>query len=283
MKINTVGVVGAGVMGVGLSQSLIETGHDVVLVDVSEEQLQKAMNDIRQNLRLAKMMKRLDKDVDTKVLLEKITTSTRLESMENADFIVENACEKWQTKADIYPVIDEVVQPNCVFAANTSAISITKIAGLTKRPEKVLGMHFMNPVPLKAMVETIRGFHTSDETIATSELLLEQMGKKAVVVNDLPGFVSNRLSHLLMNEAAWVLQDQVADAKSIDTIFTDGFEHKMGPLATADLIGLDTVLNTLEILYDSYKDPKFRPAPLLRKLVDAGKLGRKSGEGFFKY
>lgn len=184
---------------------------------------------------------------------------------------------------NVYGKIDNICDENCIFLVNTSCISITKIAALTKRPDKVIGTHFMNPVPQKKVVEVVKGYHTSEETIASLKELLANIGKEAIIVNDYPGFVSNRVSHLFMNEAAYVVQDQVASPESVDDIFKKCFGHAMVPLETADLIGLDTVVNSLDILYKSYQDPKFRCCPLLRKMVDAGLYGRKSGEGFYKY
>jgi 3-hydroxybutyryl-CoA dehydrogenase len=197
--------------------------------------------------------------------------------------VIENVPEKWEIKREVYPRLDALCPERTVFAVNTSCISITRVGGLTRRPERVVGMHFMNPVPLKPMVEVIRGYHTSEETLDTARRLLRQMGKDGIVVNDLPGFVSNRILMLTVNEAIFVLQDGVATAEQVDQLFKTCFGHKMGPLETADLIGLDTILYSIEVLYESYSDGKYRPAPLLRKMVDAGLLGRKSGKGFYDY
>jgi 3-hydroxybutyryl-CoA dehydrogenase len=203
--------------------------------------------------------------------------------LNNVDFVIENATEKFEIKKEIYAQIDQVCPEHCVFAANTSAISITRLASLTKRPERVLGMHFMNPVPMKSMVEMVRGYHTADETIATAQSLLASMGKESIVVNDSPGFVSNRVMMLTINEAIFVVHEQVATVEEVDRMFKGCFGHKMGPLETADLIGLDTILLSLEVLYDSYNDSKYRPCPLLKKVVDAGMHGRKNGRGFYSY
>ncbi len=200
-----------------------------------------------------------------------------------ADFVVENVVEKWPIKHDVYQLLDRHCRPECVFAANTSAISITKIGGATGRPDRVVGMHFMNPVPLKPMVEVIRGFHTSEATLARAFEFLTLLDKEGIVVNDMPGFVSNRVLMLTINEAIFLVQDQVAAYDDVDRIFKGCFGHKMGPLETGDLIGLDTILFSLEVLYESYNDDKFRPCPLLRKMVDAGLHGRKSGRGFYTY
>ena len=283
MNLQKIGVIGAGIMGTGVSQNLAQTGHEVVLVDVSTKILEESIKNIRQNIRLSMMINPEYRNKNIDEVVAQITPTTNYENLSDVDFIVENVNENWNIKREVYLKIDEICPLDIVFAVNTSAISITKIASLTKRVDKIIGMHFMNPVPLKSTVETIKGFHTSEKTIEISKLFLEGMKKKCILVNDLPGFVSNRISHLFMNEAIWVVQDQVASARAVDEIFKNCFKHEIGPLETADLIGLDTVLDTLKVLYNDYQDPKFRAAPLLRKMVDAGLLGRKSGEGFFKY
>jgi len=282
-RIATVGVVGAGVMGVGVSQNLAQTGHRVVLLDVGEEILGRARRDIEKNVRFHGMLSRTRGGPGLPEVMERITFTTDYAPFAECDFVVENATEKEAIKREIYPVLDEVCPQHAVFAANTSCISITRIGGWTRRPDRVLGMHFMNPVPLKPVVETIRGFYTSQETIDTALRFLAQMGKEGIVVNDMPGFVSNRVLMLTINEAAWLVQDGVASAEDVDRIFVTCFGHKMGPLATADLIGVDTILYSVEVLYESYNDSKYRPCPLLKKMVDAGLHGRKSGRGFFDY
>jgi 3-hydroxybutyryl-CoA dehydrogenase len=220
---------------------------------------------------------------DPDEVLSRIELTTDYQALEGAEFVIENVTEKWEIKRDVYPELDRICPERCIFSANTSAISITKLASLTQRAPQVLGMHFMNPVPMKNMVEVIRGYHTSGHTIEMAQALLAQMGKEGIVVNDSPGFVSNRVLMLTINEAIFVVQDQVAPAVDVDRIFKTCFEHKMGPLETADLIGLDTILLSLEVLYESFNDSKYRPCPLLKKLVDAGLLGRKSGQGFYSY
>jgi len=279
----TVGVVGAGVMGVGVAQNLAQTGHRVLLVDVSEAVLERARGELERSLRFHGMFSGQKGGPKPAEVMERIAFATGYDGFEQADFVVENVTEKWELKSPIYPVLDEACPPHACFAANTSAYSITRIGSLTQRPDRVLGMHFMNPVPLKPTVEVIRGFHTSPETIATAQALLAAMGKEGIVVNDMPGFVSNRVLMLTINEAVWLVQDQVATAEDVDRIFVTCFGHKMGPLATADLIGLDTILYSVEVLHESYGDPKFRPCPLLKKMVDAGLHGRKNGRGFFEY
>jgi 3-hydroxybutyryl-CoA dehydrogenase len=281
MNIQTVGVIGAGVMGVGVAQNLAQTGHQVVLVDISQDILAHAKQEIKNNIRFQGFLKKSVEPAEN--TLQKITLTTDYQLLKEADFVVENVTEKWEIKKDVYAQMDAICPEHCIFAANTSAISITRIGSATKRPAKVIGMHFMNPVPMKKTVETIRGYHTSEETIETSKKFLAQMGKDCIIVNDAPGFVANRLSHLFMNEAANLVMENLADPKDIDEIFKKCYGHAMGPLETADLIGLDTVVETLQVLYESYQDPKFRCSPLLKKMVDAGLYGRKSGQGFYTY
>lgn len=281
--INTVGVVGAGVMGRGVAQAAAQKGMRVVLLDVSDEILAAAENEIRQAIRFAAMLEKKAAGESPDEVCERIEFTTDIERLAQADFLVENVSEKVAIKQELYPQLDSICRSDCVFAVNTSAISITRVASWTQRADRVVGMHFMNPVPMKPLVEVIRAHHTSDATIDTAKQFLAQLGKEAIVVNDLPGFVSNRILMLTVNEAVFVVQDQVSSARDVDRIFKGCFGHKMGPLETADLIGLDTILYSLEVLYESYNDPKFRPAPLLRRMVDAGLHGRKTGEGFFKY
>jgi 3-hydroxybutyryl-CoA dehydrogenase len=281
MEIQIVGVIGAGVMGVGVAQNLAQTGHQVILIDISEDILESAKQAIRNNIRFQGFMKKNVDDPED--ILQKITFTTDYQLLNKTDFVVENVVEKWNIKKDVYAKMDALCPEHCVFAANTSAISITRIGSATKRPAKVIGMHFMNPVPMKKTVETIRGYHTSEETIEISKKFLAQMGKNCIIINDACGFVANRLSHLFMNEAANLVMENIATPKDIDEIFKKCYGHAMGPLETADLIGLDTVVDTLQVLYDDYQDSKFRCSPLLKKMVDAGLYGRKSGQGFYTY
>jgi len=282
-ELKVVGVVGAGVMGRGLAQDLAQHGYQVLLIDVDETALADAKRFIRQSLRAQMMLQLGAAGGGSDATLARIKTSTELDVLSDADFVIENVTEKWEIKKTIYPVIDRVCSERTVFAANTSAISITRIASLTKRSDRVLGMHFMNPVPMKKMVEMIRGFHTSEETLDTARQLLHGFGKECVVVRDSPGFVSNRVLMITINEAAFLVHDRVAEPEDIDKIFRDCFGHKMGPLATADLIGLDTILYSIEVLYESFSDDKYRPCPLLRRMVDAGLHGCKNGKGFYAY
>lgn len=283
MEFAHVGVVGAGVMGIGVAQNLAETGHKVILVDIHEEQLTKARQAVRSNIRMNAFFRKNAVPEKTDVVMGRIVFTTDYEQLRESDFLIENVVEKPVVKEQVYARLNDVCREDCIFAANTSAISITRIASWTRRPDRVLGMHFMNPVPLKSMVEVIRGFHTSETTLSKARQLLAEMGKEGIVVNDMPGFVSNRVLMLTINEAIYLVQDQVASAGDVDRLFKTCFGHKMGPLETGDLIGLDTILYSLEVLYESYNDDKFRPCPLLKKMVYAGLHGRKSGRGFYEY
>lgn len=283
MKFELIGVVGAGVMGTGVTQALLQTEHKVKLVDIDRDVLEACQQALRHNLRAIKIFKNELRHLDIDEVMSRLQVSTEIDELKDVQIVVENVTENWDVKKEVYLRLDAACNKDCIFAVNTSALSVTKIAGLTNRPDKIIGMHFMNPVPMKTLVETIKGYHTSEETIAASRTFLAGMNKDCVLVDDLPGFVSNRISHLFMNEAVWVVQDNVADAEAVDQIFRDGYAHQIGPLQTADLIGLDVVLDTLNVLYDAYQDPKFRPAPLLKKMVAAGLLGRKSGQGFYLY
>jgi 3-hydroxybutyryl-CoA dehydrogenase len=283
MEIKKVAVIGAGVMGCGIGLDLAGNNFKVVLKDISDEALIQAKQRIANEFRMVKMMKKEFKVADLDEIYANITFTTDYDEIGKVDLIIENITEDWELKKNVYLELKNVYDEATLLAANTSCISITKIASLVKKAEKVIGLHFMNPVPLKPMVETVKGYHTSQETVDTILGFLRQAGKKPVVVADLPGFVANRLSHLFMNEAAFLVQDGVAAPADIDEIFKQGYGHKMGPLETADLIGLDTVVNSLDILYSEYQDTKFRCCPLLKKMVHAGLNGRKSGKGFYEY
>jgi 3-hydroxybutyryl-CoA dehydrogenase len=283
MMIQKVGVIGSGVMGTGVAQNLAQTGHQVVLIDNSEDALTSAKAKIRQAARFQSFFKKEGDESKPRLEQGDITYSTDYYLLKDVDFVIENVTEDWGIKQSVYKMIDNICREGVIFAANTSAISITRIASVTERAPRVIGVHFMNPVPMKLNVEVIRGFHTSEETIAETNKLLAQMGKEGILVNDSPGFVSNRVLMLMINEAVFLVQDQVSTALDVDRIFKTCFGHKMGPLETADLIGLDTILRSLEVLYDSFKDGKFRPCPLLQKMVDAGLFGFKSGRGFYNY
>jgi 3-hydroxybutyryl-CoA dehydrogenase len=276
-----VGVIGAGTMGIGVSHAFAAGGCDVVLVDVTDAALDRARAKIAEDLRMQAMFQPADgahRDV-----LGRITFSTNIKTVAGASFVVENVSEKREIKQAVYADLDDVCDEACVFGVNTSAIPITHIASYTTRPTHVIGTHFMNPAQLKPMVEVIRGTLTSEEVVQTTRDLLKAIGKECLVVEDSPGFVTNRVAMLSVNEAVCLLHEGVASAAEIDRLFVRCLGHRMGPLATADLIGLDTVLYSLEVLQENFADPKFRPSILLKRYVDAGWLGRKSGHGFFTY
>lgn len=283
MTFNCVGVVGVGNIGSGLVVDLVLHGLQVIAVDLTEIILEKAQEQILQTVRFAPVLLKAAPKLSRAEALARIRFTTRLEEVAECEFIVENVTEDWGVKKPIYERLDKIMPEEVCLGANTSCLSITRIGAATRRPDKVVGMHFMNPVHLIPTVEVIRGYHTSAKTLAIVGSLFSQLRKKAIIVGDLPGFVSNRISHLFMNEAAFVLQDGLGTAAQIDSIFKECFGHKMGPLETADLIGLDTVMRSLDVLHESFHDPKFRCCPLLRKLVDAGHCGRKSGKGFYVY
>jgi 3-hydroxybutyryl-CoA dehydrogenase len=283
MEFKQIAVLGAGNIGTSVVTDLLLHGLSAVVVDVSDEILQRAQDAIENNVRVAPLLSKTLPRITRHDALRRMVLTTRLQDIASCDFVIENVTEDWSVKQRVYEELDRVAPPEVCFGANTSCISITQIAGATRRPDQVIGIHLMNPVHLKPTVEVIRGVHTSQQTLDTLLQLFCVLRKEAVVVDDLPGFVSNRISHVFMNEAAFVLQDNVATAEQIDTIFKQCFAHKMGPLETADLIGLDTVVRSLDVLYESFHDPKYRCCPLLRKLVHAGHLGRKTGKGFHAY
>ncbi|MBT2230338.1 3-hydroxyacyl-CoA dehydrogenase family protein [Nonomuraea sp. NEAU-A123] len=276
-----IGVVGAGVMGVGVAQNLAQTGHDVVLVDKDEQILQQALAIIERNSRMSRLMGGPALDADA--ILARITTAVGADALAKAEIVIENVTENWDVKREVYEALDAACGPDTVFVVNTSAIPITKVGAVTGRPDKVIGVHFMNPVPAKPAVELIPGFHTTPDTIERTRNLLTAMGKRAVDVKDSCGFISNRVLMLTVNEAAYLVHEGVATAESVDEVFRSCFGHPMGPLETADLIGVDTILYSVEVLYEHYADSKYRPCPLLKQMTDAGLHGRKSGRGFFTY
>ncbi|HEU5378333.1 MAG TPA: 3-hydroxyacyl-CoA dehydrogenase family protein [Ktedonobacteraceae bacterium] len=283
MSIRNLGVVGAGVMGRGIAQTVAQAGLPVVLLDLSENILQEARQDIARHTRLQQLWQKVPNSEPIDNILDRIVLTTAYSSFGAVDVVIENTPENIETKRSVYQRLDAICPPHCVLASNTSAISITRIGSWTNRSDKVIGMHFMNPAPMKTMVEVARGYHTSEETIEIARKLLSYLGKDLILVNDMPGFVSNRVLMLTINEAIFLVQDQVATVEAIDNIFKSCFGHKMGPLETADLIGLDTILFSIKVLYESYCDSKYRPCPLLQKMVEAGRYGCKSGQGFYKY
>jgi 3-hydroxybutyryl-CoA dehydrogenase len=275
-------VIGAGTMGNGIAHTAAAAGFDVTLVDVADELLQRALSTISANLQRG-----VDKGKMTAaekgVVEARIATATDLAAVAAADLVIEAIVENLAAKLDLFARLDAAAGPECILASNTSSISITKIAAVTKRPDKVIGMHFMNPVPVMALVEVIRGIATSDDTFQRVESLAKKMGKTAIEVNDYPGFVANRVLMPMINEAIFALYEGVATAGSIDGVMKLGMNHPMGPLTLADFIGLDVCLAILRVLEEGFGDPKYRPCPLLVKMVDAGWLGRKSGRGFYDY
>lgn len=283
MEFRRIGVLGAGNIGIGVVTDLVVHGISAVVVDISEDILKRAQIEVLNNVRFVPMFSKTLPRITRDEALQRMTLTTDLKDVAHCDFIIENVTEDWEVKKPVYEELDRVAPPEVCFGANTSCISITQLGSATRRPANVVGIHLMNPVHLKPTVEVIRGFHTSERTVDTLLQLFSLLDKEAIIVQDLPGFVSNRISHLFMNEAAFVLQDNVATADNIDMIFKKCFGHKMGPLETADLIGLDTVVRSLDVLYESFQDPKYRCCPLLRKLVHAGHLGRKTGKGFHVY
>lgn len=282
MGISKLAIVGAGQMGTGIAQVAATAGLSVTLLDVSEDLARKGLAAVDKGLaRAIEKGKMAPQEKD--VVLARIRTGADLSLASDADMAIEAVVERVDVKKDVFRKIDVLLAPDAIIASNTSSISITRLAAATGRPEKVIGMHFMNPVPAMKLVEIISGEATSDETRKVAWELAERMGKVPVAVSDYPGFVANRLLIPMINEAAYCLMEGVASREDIDTVMRLGMNHPMGPLALADLIGVDTCLYIMEVLYEGFKDPKYRPCPLLRRMVDAGQLGKKAGKGFYTY
>ena len=282
MAIKKIGVIGAGTMGHGISLVAAKAGYDVIIRDIKDEFVNKGLSKIEKFLNRSVEKGKMTEAEKNKIL-SKIKGTTKLEDLKDADLVVEAIFEDVNVKKDIFKELDSICKKETFFASNTSTIPITDLASVTSRPESFIGMHFMNPVPLMKLVEVIRGLRTSDQTAKIIKELAEKMGKIPVEVNDGPGFVSNRVLFAMINEAMFCLQDGTGTAESIDSVMKLGMNHPMGPLELADLIGLDVSLNILNVLYDGFNDSKYRPCPLLKKMVQAGYLGRKSGKGFYDY
>ncbi len=282
MDIRHIAVIGAGTMGHGIAQVCATNGYQVTLIDVVEEQLDRALAAIRKSVEKLHRKGRLS-DEQREAGLNNIATASEVAAAAPADFVIEAVVEVLDIKEQVFATLDEVTRPEVILASNTSSISITELGAVTRRPERVVGMHFMNPVPLMKLVEVIRGLATSDESAATVVALAEALGKTPVEAQDYPGFISNRILCPMINEAVYALMEGVGTREAIDTVMKLGMNHPMGPLELADLIGLDVVLNIMEVLHAGLGDDKYRPCPLLKRMVAAGHLGRKSGRGFYTY
>ncbi len=282
MEIGSVGVVGAGQMGGGIAHVAAAAGLSVVLVDVEERFLEKARATIERNLD-REVAKSRRTAAEKAAALERLSATTRLEALSGCDAVIEAVVENEAVKKELFGRLDAIARPGAILASNTSSISITRLAAATRRPESFIGMHFMNPVPVMQLVEVIRGIATSDATAASVDALARRMGKTPILCSDYPGFVSNRVLMPMLNEAIETLREGVATREGIDGIMKLGMNHPMGPLQLADFIGLDTCLSILRVLHEGFGDPKYRPSPLLVRMVDAGWLGKKSGKGFYEY
>jgi 3-hydroxybutyryl-CoA dehydrogenase len=282
MAIQRMGVIGAGTMGNGIAHVFARSGYEVVLCDLEQKFLDRALAVIAKNLE-REVAKAKITEAQKSDALERIVTATNRAQLAACDFVVEAASEKLDIKSELFRELDRICRPEVILASNTSSISITKLAATTARPQKVIGMHFFNPVPVMRLVEVVRGLATSDETFETVRELSLKLEKTPVEVNDAPGFVSNRVLMPLLNEAMYAVMEGVAMPEAVDEVFKLGMAHPMGPLALADFIGLDVCLDIMRVLQRGLGDPKYRPCPLLIKMVDAGRLGKKSGQGFYKY
>ena len=282
MTTEIIGVIGSGTMGSGIAQVAARAGYSVVMRDVEDAFLRRGLSTIDKSLQRDVDKERLS-IADKQAIVERITPVTDLNALKDAAFVIEAVTEDINVKSEVFSTLDQITSPQTILASNTSSISITRLGATTRRPDKVIGMHFMNPVPVMKLVEVIRGLATSDETYERVRSLSEQLGKTALDCNDSPGFISNRVLMPMINEAIFTLYEGVATRESIDGIMKLGMNHPMGPLALADFIGLDVCLAIMNVLYEGLGDPKYRACPLLKRYVDAGWLGRKSGRGFYEY
>lgn len=284
-----IGIIGSGVMGTDVAQAFAQKHFQVVLLDKDPQQLKKSKEKIKTNLRFQKIFLnsnphlKMDELLSYEQLIENIHFTSDINHLKEISYIIENVTEDWEIKKTVHTHLEEVISVETIVAVNTSAISITRIGSLKQCPQNVVGVHFMNPAHIMSTVEVIKGYHTSDDTLRKTQELLSSIGKKSLVVKDSPGFITNRAMMIFVNEAIYCLSEGIASAEDIDILFKECFGHKMGPLQTADLIGLDTILKSLEVLYQSFNDDKYRPCIRLKQMVDAGLLGMKSGQGFYIY